>query len=46
MALGTTIVVAASLAIALAAGPFYEFAAKAARQTLDVASYVSAVKSS
>lgn len=46
MALGTTIVVAASLAIAFAAGPFYEFAAKAARQTLDVASYVSAVKSS
>lgn len=46
MALGTTIVVAASLAIAVAAGPFYEFAAKAARQTLDVASYVSAVKSS
>ena len=44
MAAGTTAVVVVSLAIAVAAGPFYDFAEKAARQTLDVASYVSAVK--
>ncbi len=44
MAVGTAVVVIVSLTIAVAAGPFYEFAEKAARQTLDVASYVSAVK--
>jgi multicomponent Na+:H+ antiporter subunit D len=44
MAVGTAVVVVASLTIAVAAGPFYDFAEKAARQTLDVASYVSAVK--
>ena len=44
MAVGTAVVVVASLAIAVAAGPFYDFAERAARQTLDVASYVSAVK--
>lgn len=46
MAAGTAVIVVASLAIAVAAGPFYEFAEKAARQALDVASYVSAVRSS
>ena len=46
MAAGTTFIVVASIAIAVAAGPFYEFAEKAARQVLDVASYVTAVKSS
>lgn len=46
MAVGTTVIVVSSLAIAVAAGPFYEFAEKAARQTLDIASYVSAVRSS
>jgi len=46
MTVGTVAIVVASLAIAVAAGPFYEFAEKAARQALDVASYVSAVKSS
>lgn len=44
MAVGTAVVVVASLTIAVAAGPFYDFAERAARQTLDVASYVSAVK--
>lgn len=44
MAVGTAVVVIVSLTIAVAAGPFYDFAEKAARQTLDVASYVSAVK--
>lgn len=44
MAVGTAVVVIVSLTIAFAAGPFYDFAEKAARQTLDVASYVSAVK--
>jgi len=46
MTAGTVAIVVASLAIAVAAGPFYEFAEKAARQALDVASYVSAVRSS
>ena len=44
MAAGTAVVVVASLTIAVAAGPLYDFAEKAARQALDVASYVSAVK--
>lgn len=44
MAAGTAVVVVVSLTIAVAAGPFYDFAEKAARQALDVASYVSAVK--
>ena len=44
MAAGTAAVVVVSLTIAVAAGPFYDFAEKAARQALDVASYVSAVK--
>ena len=46
MAVGTIVIVLLSLAIAFAAGPFYEFAEGAARQALDVASYVAAVKSS
>jgi len=46
MAVGTIVIVLLSLAIAFAAGPFYEFAERAARQALDVASYVAAVKSS
>jgi len=46
MAVGTTVIVVSSLAIAVAAGPFYEFAEKAARQTLDIALYISAVRSS
>jgi len=44
MAVGTAVVVIVSLTIAVAAGPLYDFAEKAARQALDVASYVSAVK--
>ena len=44
MAVGTAVVVIVSLTIAVAAGPFYDFAERAARQTLDIASYVSAVK--
>lgn len=44
MAAGTAVVVVVSLTIAVAAGPFYDFAEKAARQALDVASYISAVK--
>ena len=46
MMIGTTAIVVSSLAIAVAAGPFYEFAENAARQALDVAAYVTAVKSS
>ena len=45
MSTATALVVLLSLAIALGAGPLYDFASKAAEQVLDVAGYVSAVKS-
>jgi multicomponent Na+:H+ antiporter subunit D len=45
MSTATALVVALSLAIAVGAGPLYDFASKAAEQVLDVAGYVSAVKS-
>ena len=45
MSTATALVVLLSLAIALGAGPLYDFASKAADQVLDVAGYVSAVKS-
>jgi multicomponent Na+:H+ antiporter subunit D len=46
MGLSTLTIVGLSLAIAVAAGPLYEFAVRAAEQLLDVAGYVSAVRSS
>jgi hypothetical protein len=45
MSTATAFVVVLSLAIAVGAGPLYDFANKAAEQILDVAGYVSAVKS-
>jgi len=45
MSTATALVVALSLAIAVGAGPLYDFASKAAEQVLDIAGYVSAVKS-
>jgi multicomponent Na+:H+ antiporter subunit D len=45
MSTATALVVVLSLAIAVGAGPLYDFANKAAEQILDVAGYVSAVKS-
>lgn len=45
MGVSTGMIVALSLAIALAAGPLYEFATLAAEQLLDVAGYVNAVRS-
>lgn len=46
MGASTAVLVAGVVAIAVLAGPFYEFAADAARQLLDPSSYVSAVRSS
>jgi hypothetical protein len=46
MAAATMLLVALTLAIAVAAGPLYEFATQAAIQVLDVATYVSAVRGS
>ena len=46
MGASTAVLVAGLVAIAVLAGPFYEFAADAARQLLDPSSYVSAVRSS
>jgi len=45
MGVSTGMIVALSLAIAVAAGPLYEFATLAAEQLLDVAGYVNAVRS-
>lgn len=46
MAAATMSLVAMTVAIAVAAGPLYEFATQAAIQMLDVAAYVSAVRGS
>lgn len=46
MAAATMSLVAMTVAIAVAAGPLYEFATQAAIQMLDVATYVSAVRGS
>lgn len=46
MGISTSVIVALSLAIALAAGPLYEYAMSAATQLLDIAGYVGAVRSS
>jgi multicomponent Na+:H+ antiporter subunit D len=46
MGLSTAAIVGLSLAIAFCAGPLYDYAARAAEQLLDVAGYVSAVRSS
>ena len=44
MGLSTAVIVGLSLAIAVAAGPLYGFAERAAEQLLDVAGYVSTVR--
>jgi multicomponent Na+:H+ antiporter subunit D len=46
MAVATAIMVAGVVLLAVAAGPFYEFAAEAAKQLLDPSSYVEAVRAS
>jgi multicomponent Na+:H+ antiporter subunit D len=45
MATSTAVMVVGIVALAVAAGPFFEFATEAAAQLLDITSYVSAVRS-
>ncbi|MGA1442617.1 MAG: hypothetical protein ACO33G_07995, partial [Ilumatobacteraceae bacterium] len=46
MSVATGMMVALSIAIAIGAGPLYEFAGDAARQVLDVGGYVVGVRGS